>query len=121
MDDKSSSLKIFSFARRNLSRPLKYESSNKVAKAIHLIKIWGFHELARYDHYFVKDFSKLSTPITKLTHKGVKFVWNDEYEASFQKLKECLTSALVLALLFVAEDYIVYCDASRVGLGCILM
>ena len=42
-------------------------------------------------------------------------------EKSFQELKDRLTSAPVLTLPKSGENYTVYCDASRVGLGCVLM
>ena len=86
-----------------------------------ITKIWSFLRLTRYYYHFVKNFSKISTSLTKLTCKGTNFVWKDECEASFQKLKECLTSTIVLALLSRMEGYIVYYDASRVRLGCMLM
>jgi hypothetical protein len=48
-------------------------------------------------------------------------VWSDECEASFQKLKEKLTTTPVLAVPEPGKDYIVYCDASKNGLGYVLM
>ena len=36
-------------------------------------------------------------------------------------LKDMLTSALVLTLPEGTKDFVVYCDASRVGLRCVLM
>ncbi|KAJ8754603.1 hypothetical protein K2173_010694 [Erythroxylum novogranatense] len=59
--------------------------------------------------------------LNKLTRKQVRFEWDDSCEQSFQKLKECLTSAPVLALPSGQGDYVIYCDASKVGLGCVLM
>ena len=50
-------------------------------------------------------------------HKGVKFLWNNDYEVSFQKLKECLTSTPALALPSKTEGYTVYYDALRLGWG----
>ena len=40
---------------------------------------------------------------------------------SFKELKNTLTFALVLTLRYGSKDYVVYCDASQVGLGCVLM
>ncbi|XP_073225678.1 uncharacterized protein [Cicer arietinum] len=57
----------------------------------------------------------------ELTQKKVEFRWTDACEESFQKLKEYLTSAPILALPIGGESYVVYCGASRVGLGCVLM
>jgi hypothetical protein len=59
--------------------------------------------------------------LTKLTRKEVKFIWSKEYEESFQELKERLTSALVLAIPLGIEGFMVYSDASKKGLGCVLM
>nr|GEU58095.1 hypothetical protein [Tanacetum cinerariifolium] len=44
-----------------------------------------------------------------------------EQELAFQTLKDKLCNALVLALLNGPEDLMVYCDASGIGLGCVLM
>ncbi len=59
--------------------------------------------------------------MTRLTQKNKKFEWSDECEESFKKPKECLISALVLALPSSNEDFTIYYDASRVGLGYVLM
>ena len=48
-------------------------------------------------------------------------MWTSKCKINFQKLKTCLTIALVLALPFGIHGYIVYYDASRVGLECVLM
>ena len=48
-------------------------------------------------------------------------MWTPECESSFQKLKTCLTTTPILALRSGTGGYVVYCDASRVGLGCVLM
>ena len=59
--------------------------------------------------------------MTRLTRKGVSFDWNDKCEESFQELKKRLTTASVLITSVSGEKYTVFCDASRVGLGCVLM
>ena len=59
--------------------------------------------------------------MTTLTQKSVKFEWSEACETSFQVLKDRLTSALVLTLSEGTKDFLVYCDTSRVGLGCVLM
>ncbi|XP_050231288.1 uncharacterized protein LOC126680248, partial [Mercurialis annua] len=70
---------------------------------------------------YSRNFSRISAPLTKLTQKGVKFEWTDKCEASFEKLKEILTTAPVLALPSGIDGFTVYCDVSRIGLGCVLM
>nr|GEY55044.1 hypothetical protein [Tanacetum cinerariifolium] len=53
--------------------------------------------------------------------KNKTFDWGEEQENAFQTLKDKLCNALVLALLDGPEDFVVYCDASGQGLGCVLM
>ena len=53
--------------------------------------------------------------------KNVNFNWTDRYEEPFLLLKNLLTSAPVSTLPSGEEGYTVYCDASRVGSGCVLM
>ena len=59
--------------------------------------------------------------MTRLTRKEVKFEWNYLYERVFWELKKRLTSAPILIVLKRGQRYMVYCDASKDGLGCVLM
>ena len=77
--------------------PQKVEAIAKWQRPTTMTEMQSFLILAKYYHRFVKDFSRMSAPLTKLMHKGENFLWNDNCEANFQKLKECLTSAPVLA------------------------
>ena len=60
-------------------------------------------------------------PMTELLKNGVKFEWPPACEEAFQTLKDRLTTAPVLAQPDISESFDVYCDASRIGLGYILM
>ena len=80
-------------------------------------EIRSFLGLAGYYRKFVQDFSKIAGPLTNLTRKDVKFVWSEECEKSFIELKKRLTSAPVLGLPDGTEDFVIYSDASRKGLG----
>ena len=57
----------------------------------------------------------------RLTRKEVKFDWDDRCEEAFQELKRRLTSAPILIVPDRGQGYIMYCDASRAGLECVLM
>jgi hypothetical protein len=101
--------------------PSKVESvlewkSPKSAKEIR-----GFLGMAGYYRRFIEGFSKIAGPMTKLLRKNTPFVWSEQCEQSFQTLKEKLTTAPVLAVPEIGKDYIVYCDASKQGIGCVLM
>jgi len=101
--------------------PGKVEIVLKWKKSINVTEIWSFLGLMRYYRRFIKGFSTIASPLTKLTRKEVKFIWSKECEESFQELKERLTSGPVLALALGTEGFVVYNNASKRGLGCVLM
>jgi hypothetical protein len=84
-------------------------------------KIEGFLRLAGYYRRFIKDFSKIAKPMTRLLEKNKDFDWTEECQTSFEELKKRLTSAPVLILPDITKKFDIYCDASRQGLGCVLM
>ncbi|KAF5805274.1 putative nucleotidyltransferase, Ribonuclease H [Helianthus annuus] len=84
-------------------------------------EIRQFLGLAGYYRRFIKDFSKIAQPLTSLTQKGVTYRWGDAQESAFQHLKDRLCSAPILSLPEGTDDFVVYCDASIQGLGCVLM
>ena len=84
-------------------------------------EIQSFLGLAGYYRRFVQDFLKLAASLTRLTQKNVRYQWTDDCEKSFQELKARLTSAPVLVLPSGSGGFTVFCDASRIGLGCVLM
>jgi hypothetical protein len=83
--------------------------------------IRSFFGLAGYYWRFMENFSKIAKPMTEILKKDKKFEWTDSCEASFQELKKRLVSAAVLCLPDIHNFFQVYCDASRQGLGSILM
>ncbi|GJT54215.1 putative reverse transcriptase domain-containing protein [Tanacetum coccineum] len=101
--------------------PAKIESVKDWASPKSPTEIRQFLGLAGYYRRFIEGFSKIAKPMTKLTQKKVKFVWGDKQEAAFQLLKQKLCSAPILALPEGSEDFIAYCDASKKGLGTVLM
>ena len=84
-------------------------------------EVRSFLGLAGYYRKFMEGFSKIAAPLTRLTQKDVRFQWNSNCEQSFQRLKQTLTTAPVLAIPEIGEDFMVYSDASGHGLGCVLM
>jgi hypothetical protein len=83
--------------------------------------IRNFLGLASYYRRFIKDFSKIAKPMTQLLEKRKEFKWSEECQASFEELRKRLTSAPILTLPDITRSFDVYCDASRSGLGCVLM
>jgi len=69
----------------------------------------------------VIDFSKIASPLANLLKKTTKFEWSDQWEEAFQELKRFLTTARILTLPEEGKEYTIYSDASKNGLGCVLM
>ena len=59
-------------------------------------EIRSFLGLAGYYMRFIEDFSRLASPMTRLTRKEVKFDWDNQCKKAFQELKRRLTTAPIL-------------------------
>nr|GEX05351.1 reverse transcriptase [Tanacetum cinerariifolium] len=101
--------------------PAKVEAITKWPRPTSVTEVRSFLGLAGYYRRFVEGFSRLALPLTKLMRKGEKFVWNEEREKSFEELKQRLVSAPVLTLPSGSGGFQIYSDASKKGLGCVLM
>ena len=101
--------------------PEKVEAVMSWERPKSVFEICSFLGLARYYRRFIEDFSRLAAPMTRLTWKKVRFDRDDRYEEAFQELRRRLTTAPILIVLDKGQGYTVYCDASRAGLGCVLM
>uniref|UniRef100_A0A2N9IMJ0 RNA-directed DNA polymerase n=1 Tax=Fagus sylvatica TaxID=28930 RepID=A0A2N9IMJ0_FAGSY len=101
--------------------PNKVEAVLNWSRPANVAEIRSFLGLAGYYRRFVEGFSQIATPLTHLTRKGVKFEWSNACEESFQELKQRLVTAPVLTIPSSNGGFVIYCDASGVGLGCVLM
>ncbi|CAA0841698.1 Uncharacterized mitochondrial protein AtMg00860, partial [Striga hermonthica] len=84
-------------------------------------EVRSFLGLAGYYRMFIEGFFKIALPLYQLTRKSVKFEWTDRCESSFQELKKRLTTAPVLTIPNPSRSFTIFSDASRQGLGCVLM
>jgi hypothetical protein len=99
----------------------KIEAVSKWQSPKSVTEILTFLNLAGYFRRFIENFSKIAKPMTELLKSNMPYVWSDKCEASFQELKNRLTTTPVLTLPDASKDFVAYCDASRQGLGCVLM
>ena len=84
-------------------------------------EVRSFLGLAGYYRRFVKGFSVIASSLTKLLRKGVKFEWDNKFQSSFDQLKKILVEAPVLTQPTPRREYALYSDASKIGVGCLLM
>jgi len=101
--------------------PAKIEAITKWEIPKNPTEIRSFLGLAGYYRRFIQNFSRIAVPLTKLTCKNAKYDWGSKQNEAFEILKQKLTNAPILALPEGSEDFAIYCDASKLGLGCVLM
>ncbi|GJT62324.1 putative nucleotidyltransferase, ribonuclease H [Tanacetum coccineum] len=101
--------------------PSKVEAITKWPRPTTVTEVRSFLGLAGYYRRFVEGFSRLALPLTQLMRKGEKFVWTDERQESFEELKRenCVCSDIDLPPN--SGGFQIYSDASKKGLGCVLM
>ena len=83
-------------------------------------EVQQFLGLANYYRRFVKGFSEIASPLSKLTSKQVTFIWGDREQEACNELKKRLCSAPILAFPHDTGDFILDTDASGVGVGAVL-
>ncbi|GJS38164.1 putative reverse transcriptase domain-containing protein [Tanacetum coccineum] len=98
--------------------PSKIEAI-KIASPTSPTEVRQFMGLVRYYRRFIKGFSLITKPHTKLTQKNKKFEWDADEDEAFQKIKQDLCTTPILALLEGPDDFVVYCHASLRVMCCL--
>nr|ABC94893.1 polyprotein [Oryza australiensis] len=101
--------------------PAKVEAVMEWKAPKSVTEVRSFLGLAGYYRRFIEGFSTVARPMTQLLKKEKKFEWNEKCQKAFDQLKEKLTTAPILTLPDNRKDFVMYCDASRQGLGGVLM
>ncbi|GJT38537.1 putative reverse transcriptase domain-containing protein [Tanacetum coccineum] len=101
--------------------PSKVESVKNWKTPESPIEIRSFLGLVGYYRRFIENFFKIAKPLTLLTQKNKTYVYGDKQEEAFRIMKEKLCNAPMLALPDGPNDFVVYCDASNQGFGCVPM
>ena len=66
------------------------------------------------------DFSKIAKPLYKLLEKDAKFLWDEDSQRSFEKLKAHMTTAPIVRALNWQLPFEVMCEASDLAIGAVL-
>lgn len=101
--------------------PGKTEAVAKFPKPTDKKAVRRFLGLCAYYRRFVKNFSRIAEPLTRLTKEDTPFVWLGEQEDAFNELRKCLQSHPVLAHFDEEAETDIHTDASNLGLGAVLI
>ncbi|GJT67028.1 reverse transcriptase domain-containing protein [Tanacetum coccineum] len=82
--------------------------------------VWSFLGHAGFYRRFIKDFSKISRPMTHLLEKNTPFIFSDECIQFFQTLNKKLTEAPILIAPDWDLPFELMCDASDFAIGAVL-
>ncbi|WMV18336.1 hypothetical protein MTR67_011721 [Solanum verrucosum] len=96
--------------------PKKTDAFKSCPRPLSPSDIRSFLGLSSYYRRFVEGFSSMASLLTTLTQKKAKFMLSEVCEKSFQDLKDRLTSTLVLTLPEGIDGFVVYYDASTIGI-----
>jgi len=88
-----------------------------ISQSIHNAR--SFYGIASFYKRFIRNFSIIMTSITEVV-KGISFKWAPKAQSVFEEAKKKLTQAPILAFSCFEKVFEVECDASGVGIGCVL-
>ena len=100
--------------------PRLLESIREIQPLTNVTQSRSFLGLVGYYRQFIKGFSKIAAPLTKLLEKNKPFVWTEECTKAYQELKDLLLKEPVVAYPDISVPFRLYTDASNIGLGVIL-
>ena len=81
----------------------------------------SFLQMCSWYRRFIPGFAKVAEPLTRLTKKQAKWLWEDEQEGAYNKLKELLTTSPILVQADDSNPYIIKTDASNYAIGAVLV
>lgn len=83
-------------------------------------QIRSFLGMCGWYNRYISGFAAIAAPLTDLLAKQPKFIWTEEAQSAFERLKECLTTAPVLTHPDFSKPFVIQCDASKTGVGGVL-
>jgi hypothetical protein len=98
----------------------KIETVEKLPPPTNIKSLRSFLGHARFYRRFIKDFSKITNPLTRLLQKDVEYNFDEEYLHAFRTLKQCLISAPIMQPPDWNLPFEIMCDASDYAVGAVL-
>ena len=109
-----------SFEQRSGHRSKISRESKELPIPQNLKQVRSFTGLTSYYRKFIPAYSEVAGPLHKLTRKDVPFIWSEDCQLAFEKLKESLCNPPILAYPDFSLPFILDCDASGKSIGAVL-
>ena len=100
--------------------PAKVKAIHEAQPPTSASGVRSFLGMATYCAKFIPNFSDITMPLRELTKKNSHFVWEEQQQQAFQKIKDLLTSTTVMAYFDKNKETELVTDASPWGLSAIL-
>jgi len=97
--------------------PERIKSIQEWPQPTNVTEIQAFVGLVNYDRKFIEGFSRVAAPLTNLTKKETEFLFGPKCKEAFEKLKEAITSAPILAIFKPEYETNLETDASDGAIG----
>jgi hypothetical protein len=98
----------------------KVETVEQLSPPTDVKSLRSFLGHAGFYRRFIKDFSKITKPLTHLLQKDVAFDFNEKCLAAFRTLKSVLVSAPIIQPPDWSQPFKIMCDASDYAVGAVL-
>ena len=100
--------------------PAKVEAVKKANPPSSVSEVRSLLGMTNYVSRFIQNYADIVAPLRELTHKDVKFQWEEVHQQALDKLKDSLTSNDVMAYFDLNKETVLLVDASPFGLGAVL-
>ena len=77
--------------------------------------------MVNYLSGYVPELSRLRTPLLPLVKSNTNFIWLNSHTETFERIKNAISNVCLLQFYDVSCPLLIECDASKKGLGCILL
>jgi hypothetical protein len=101
--------------------PSRTESIRNFSTPKNAKDVSSFIGMCSYFSKYIKDYAKIAAPLNELRKKRTKFIWTENCNNSFLKLKEIVTNPPVLAIPNFQKPFYLYTDASEMSAGSVIM
>ena len=100
--------------------PRKIDAIRNAEVPANASEVRSFLGMTNYVGRFIPNYSTITAPLRKLTRGNEPFIWGDNEQKAFEKLKNDLMSDKVMAYFDPKKETTMVVDASPVGLGALL-